>query len=72
MGSDSTGEGREPSHSQSAEKKEPGSQELYGASLVDTLARSSEKNWSLVMQDGTKAKLGNYMIHVHTVKNSSN
>lgn len=46
-------------HIFSAEKKEPGSQELYGASLVDVLARSSEKNHSLVMQDGTKVKLQN-------------
>lgn len=44
---------------QSAEKKEPGSQELCGASLVDILARSSEKYWPLVMQDGTKAELQN-------------
>lgn len=44
---------------QSAEKKEPRSQELFGASLVDILARSSENNWSLVMQDGTKAELQN-------------
>lgn len=61
----------EPPPSQSAEKKQLGSRGLRGAALGDTPVRSSEKNWSLVMHDGTKAKQGNYMIHVHIVKNSS-
>lgn len=68
LGSSSTGEGScaEP-HSRSVEK-EWVSQELYGASLVGRLARSSNKKLCLVMQDGTEATLKNYVTHVHTVK----
>lgn len=62
LGNGSTGEGScAESHSRSARKKERVSQELYGASLVDKLARSSKKKLSLVMQDGIEATPKNYV-----------